>query len=174
MKNINLRKVIGVGVISLIVIVFVAVAAAKNGLLPYVMIGSPAPDFELKTISGDTVTLSQYQGQPVILTLGSSWCQYCRKHAPEFQTIYERYPEVQVLFVNVDGESAEIMRQFADELGLTYPIALDTNGIVTRSYGPFIPNTFFLDRQGVVKAHYLSGFSEQQMANSLRAIGVNP
>src|SRR5262245_20916160 len=51
-----------------------------------------APDFELSTLTGETVRLSQFRGQPVLLTIGAAWCPDCQREAPLLQQIHEDHP----------------------------------------------------------------------------------
>jgi thiol-disulfide isomerase/thioredoxin len=53
--------------------------------------GEIAPDFELPTLTGKTVRLSDFRGQPVLLTIGASWCIDCRNEAPMLQAVHESF-----------------------------------------------------------------------------------
>jgi peroxiredoxin len=112
------------------------------------MTGSTAPDFTLSTLDGDSVTLSQHQGSPVLLEVGATWCPDCKAAAPELQELHENYPDLIILAVN-SNEDAATVKDFADEHGLTYPIALDEDGEVMRQYRVLaIPTLFFCRQQG--------------------------
>ena len=87
-------------------------------------IGETAPDFQLETLSGETVSLSQFRGRPVLLTLGATWCPDCRKEAPIVEELHRSHPELVVLLVDSLEGQAEV-RGFANEFGITHPILLD-------------------------------------------------
>lgn len=61
--------------------------AEADTLEPAPIAGHPAPDFELKTLTGETIRLSDYKGKPVILNFWANWCGPCRAEFPELQQV---------------------------------------------------------------------------------------
>ncbi|MDA1330483.1 MAG: TlpA disulfide reductase family protein [Chloroflexi bacterium] len=133
-------------------------------------VGFNAPDFTLNTMSGGTVTLSDLRGQAVLLNLWASWCLPCRAEMPAMQRVYERYRDqgFVVLAVNVTNQDQiGAARAFVEEMGVTYPIALDVDGEVSRLYNlQALPSSFFIDPQGVIQEVIIGG----PMAEALLAI----
>lgn len=114
--------------------------------------GNYAPDFELELLSGETVKLSDYRGQPVILNFWATWCPPCRAEMPDMQKIHEDY-DVAILGVNqIDTESSpKNVPDFIDELGVTFPILLDAESLVGIRYGAkVLPTTYLIDKDGRV------------------------
>lgn len=114
--------------------------------------GKIAPDFTLQTVSGDDLTLSQLlQQKPVILDFWTSWCPNCRRDMPKLDALYEQYADqVEVVGVNLK-ESSSTVQEYVDSANISYPIVLDTNGAVARSYGVSYTNTHILiNRQGMI------------------------
>jgi peroxiredoxin len=137
-------------------------------------IGAAAPDFELTTLSGNTIQLKEFQGQPGLVSIGATWCPDCRREAPLLQNIHETYPELAVIAVD-SREDIDTVQAFANEFGLTYPIALDYDGKVLESYGVIaIPTLFFIDDQGHIQIQIVERVSEEKMQDALAAIGVTP
>lgn len=137
-------------------------------------IGQEAPEFELATLSGDVIRLSQYQGQPRLIYFGTSWCPGCRQEASLLQSLHENYPELRVLLVN-RNEGPGPVQAFADEFGLTFPIALDRNGKAAKSYRVYgIPSVFFVDGDGIIQARSVGTPLETQLEKALPAVGVTP
>jgi peroxiredoxin len=135
-------------------------------------LGAAAPDFELTTLGGDTIRLSDFQGQPVVLSMGATWCPDCRREAPLLQNLHETYPDVVVISVD-SREDIKTVQAFADEFGLTYPIALDSEGDVLDTYGIIaIPTLFFIDEQGLVQAQVVEQVTDEALVESLTTIGV--
>jgi cytochrome c biogenesis protein CcmG, thiol:disulfide interchange protein DsbE len=65
--------------------------------------GLPIADFELVTFTGETVQLSQFRGQPVVINFWGTWCPPCKNEMPLLQSAYEAYqPELVILAVNVN------------------------------------------------------------------------
>ena len=134
-------------------------SAAAAGLLDErtFAVGELAPDFEVKTIDGGTIRLSELRGQTVVLNFWASWCSPCRAEMPEFQQLWEeRAPrgDLTVLAVNfLREDSVPDATRFARELELTFPVAFDTpEGDIGRRYAVRgLPATFFIDREGVVR-----------------------
>ena len=123
--------------------------------------GFLAPDFELQTLNGETVRLSDLRGQAVMLNFWATWCAPCRAEMPAMQRIYEEY-EAQgfvVLAVNTTyNDSMAKAAEFAREYGLSFPILLDTDSKVSQLYYlQATPTTFFIDPEGVIQEVVLGG-----------------
>lgn len=174
---ISLAGLVGGGICLLVCVALIFIGAAMYGLMPLgdpLAVGTVAPDFELTTLSGQVIRLSQFQGQPVVVSIGATWCPACRREAPIVQNLHETYPDLVVLSVDC-REDAETVQTFADELDLTFPIALDYDGQVLKSYGVIaIPTLFFVDSEGVIQARIVEGVSEERLEKSLATIGVTP
>ncbi len=115
--------------------------------------GEPAPDFTLTSLRGEQVTLSELQGQVVLITFWSTTCGPCRRELPTLQELYENYTSqgLRVLAVNV-GEKKSTVQRFVDENGYTLPILLDSRGEVRGAYGVRgIPTSYLVDGQGTVQ-----------------------
>jgi len=114
--------------------------------------GKRAPDFELETLEGGTVKLSDYRGKRVMLNFWASWCGPCRAEMPDMQTFHED-TEIVILAVNLtDTESSEKnIPNFVDEHGLTFPILLDKETeVATRYQIQPIPTSFMIDSDGII------------------------
>ena len=131
----------------------VAPGATEEPALPEAPIaGYRAPDFTLTTLTGDTVRLSDYRGQPVVVNFWATWCPPCRAEIPHFQAASRRY-NGRIIFLGVDdGEPVATVAPFAAKMGITYPIPLDTESAVSRLYRVnSLPSTFFIDASGVIR-----------------------
>ena len=137
-------------------------------------IGSPAPDFVLDDLSGNPVKLSDLKGRLVVLNFWATWCTPCRTEMPEFQEIYQQYePDLVVLGINLEQKPAEI-QDFVSQLGITYPILLDIEGLVSKLYKVIqLPNTYFIDRQGIIRIRHIGFLSSDQFHQYLDRVGVD-
>jgi cytochrome c biogenesis protein CcmG, thiol:disulfide interchange protein DsbE len=128
-------------------------SAARQGFL--------APDFSLQTPSGKTITLSSLRGQPVLINLWASWCAPCRAEMPAIQRVYQDYQAqgFQVLAVNATNQDDPgKATTFAQQLGLTFPILLDTDGSVGQQYQlQALPTSFFVDGNGMIREVVVGG-----------------
>jgi peroxiredoxin len=133
-----------------------------------------APDFEATTPGGETVRLSQFRGEPVLLTFGTTWCPDCLLEAPIVQALHEEHPELVVLLVD-SNESPGTVQAFVDEYGLTYPVLLDGDGSIARQYQVFaIPTGLFVDAEGVIRAKVIESVTPELLDDRLPLIGVIP
>lgn len=125
-----------------------------------VQVGQVAPDFTLIGVDGETYTLSDLQGQPVIINFWATWCAPCRFEMPELQETFEDYEseDLVLLAVNREESSEQIVSFFeeltADEgMVFTFPNLLDDRADVAEVYGVFnMPTTYFVNGDGVVSA----------------------
>jgi peroxiredoxin len=137
-------------------------------------IGAPAPDFELAALTGETIRLAQFRGQPVLLSFGASWCPDCRLEAPLLEAVHKSYPELIVLLVDIE-EDPDIVQNFAGEFGITHPILLDRDGKVSEQYQVFaIPTELFIDQDGIIRAKIIEKITPQLLEEYLPLIGINP
>jgi len=138
------------------------------------VVGQPAPDFTLKTLDGQTVTLSDLRGQPVVINFWASWCAPCRLEMPALQQAYEarRAEGLVILAVNLTAQDrlAEV-KTFVEELDLTMPILLDESGAVSELYRLLgLPTSIFVDGNGVIQRIHLGPMVEAQITQFMAEI----
>lgn len=117
-----------------------------------------APDFQVEDAEGNMISLSSFQGKPVVLNFWASWCPPCKSEMPDFQAAYDTYGEdIQFVMVNLtDGnrETKETASAFIEESGFTFPVYYDVNMEAAYAYNiSSIPVTVLIDADGTVVAH---------------------
>lgn len=115
--------------------------------------GEPAPEMSFPLFGGGVFTLSEHlagDGRPLVMNLWASWCTPCRREIPEFSATAEANPGAAFVGVAVD-DVWDAARDFADEIGASYPLGYDENGSVTDNY-PFmgLPVTYLIAADGTV------------------------
>ncbi|WHZ00598.1 redoxin domain-containing protein [Neobacillus sp. YX16] len=134
-------------------------AANMGGL----KVGAKAPDFELKTLSGDTVKLSDLKGKKVMLNFWATWCPPCKAEMPAMEEFHkEAGDEVVILAVNIDPHLD--VKAFVDENGITFPIPLDAEDKVNETYQVLsIPTTYFIDTNGNIGNKFIGAMNLDAM-----------
>lgn len=130
--------------------------------------GAEAPDFELTTLDGKTVKLSDYRGKKVILNFWATWCPPCKAEMPHMQNFYEENKDqnVEILAVNLTNmdKGRDAIDAFVKEYGLTFPIPLDEEGDAGTTYQAFtIPTSYILDEKGVITKKIVGPMDENMM-----------
>jgi len=136
------------------------------------VVGHLAPDFTLTTLSGEDVTLSDFRGrQPVVLNFWATWCPPCRAEIPFFQSASRKYNgQVVVLGVD-DGEPRTTVAPFVTEMGMTYPVPLDSESVVSRRYRVnSLPSTYFIGRDGLVQHVHIGIINQAVLEAQIEAL----
>ncbi|SFQ42028.1 TlpA family protein disulfide reductase [Salibacterium halotolerans] len=134
--------------------------------------GDPAPDFELDTLDGGTMSLSEMEGTPVLINFWATWCPPCRAEMPDMQTFYEEN-DIEVLAVNLtDTESGQsAISSFVEEMDLSFPILLDKDVSVAGKYNiQPVPTSFFIDSEGTVQHINIGAMNEDMMKSELEKL----
>ena len=118
--------------------------------------GSTAPDFTLKTLAGDTATLSHFQGRPVFLNFWATWCKPCRSEMEQIASAYRAHVDegLQVFAIDLTDQERKLndVRKFVEELQMPFPVLLDEKGKVRKRYAlRGVPTSVFIDAGGVVR-----------------------
>ena len=135
-------------VFGLLVSVLAATSLASSGLE-----GRAAPDFALKSSTGENLRLSEYRGEVVMVNFWATWCGPCRQEMPLLDELYQRYQRVgfNLLGVNIDDDSRRAM-QMIEELGVNFPVLFDDRKEVSKLYEvEAMPVTVLIDREGNVR-----------------------
>ena len=115
--------------------------------------GVQAPDFELVSVDGRKVKLSDFRGKAVVLNFWATWCAPCKIEMPWFVDLQNHYGSdgLAILGVAMDDSDPQKIAQFASEMGVNYPVLLGTNK-VSEAYGDveYLPTTFYINRQGKI------------------------
>lgn len=115
--------------------------------------GVQAPDFELVSLDGQKVKLSDFKGKAVVLNFWATWCAPCKIEMPWFVDLQKQYGSdgLAIVGVAMDDSDPQKIAQFASRMGVNYPVLLGTNN-VSELYGDveYLPTTFYINRQGKI------------------------
>jgi cytochrome c biogenesis protein CcmG/thiol:disulfide interchange protein DsbE len=143
-------------------------SAASLGDISSPLIGKPAPTFTLPMLNGSahttSIDLTAYRGKPIILNFWASWCTPCNDEATFLHQAWPQLKAQGVVLIGIDGaENTNNALKFIQKYALTYPNAQDSITSATASnYGVInLPETIFINRQGIVKAKWISVLNQQ-------------
>lgn len=128
---------------------------------------APAPDFSVKNLQGQTVSLADYRGKVLALNFWATWCPPCREEIPEFIETYKSLKDagLEILGLSVDSLPLEKLREWTGEAGINYPVAVATPQVV-EAYRPgkFIPATILIDRKGFIRYRHVGAMDKDTLA----------
>lgn len=144
-------------IISLILVAITINLAAQEvddrGYL--VRVGQQAPEFEFQLLSGDTINNEVLKGKVAVLQFTASWCSVCRKEMPVLEAeVWQRFKDEDFLLIGLDLKEDELTaKQFAEKMGVTYPMASDLDGKLFELFaGPKqgVTRNIVLDKKGEI------------------------
>jgi cytochrome c biogenesis protein CcmG, thiol:disulfide interchange protein DsbE len=162
---------VGVGIAAILLgVLFLGLGKNPNEIRSP-LIGKPAPTFALREVgTGRTVDLAQLKGTPVVLNFWATWCAPCWDEHPILVANAKMLPNVQFLGVVFQDEESKILN-FLNQRGSSYPTVVDDRGKTAIAYGiGGVPETFFLDANGVIVAKFSGPMSNEALQENLRKV----
>jgi cytochrome c biogenesis protein CcmG/thiol:disulfide interchange protein DsbE len=139
------------------------------------LIGHSAPDFTLGVLStrpAPALHLASFKGRPVMLNFWASWCDPCKHEAPLLEATWQYVQGQGVVFLGIDYEDTQTDGlSFLNTYRITYANVVDSSGATAINYGVTgVPETVFINRQGVIVQKVIGELSEQTMQSNLQLI----
>ena len=110
----------------------------------------PVADVSMQDVDGRTMSTTDWHGKVTLVNYWATWCGPCREEIPYLVQLQERYPDqLQVIGISADeGDPADV-KAFASEMGINYPIVMETAELNRQFPGVFaLPTTFLVDPEG--------------------------
>ncbi len=135
-------------------------------------VGSPAPEISLTAFDGSSINLAGQRGKIVVINFFASWCAPCQQEAAGVQQVWRDYQQQGVQFYGIAyKDAASAAQAFLDEFGVTYPSAIDPGSRIARAYGiTGVPETFVIDRQGLLIRHFPGAVTREQLNQELEKL----
>lgn len=126
---------------------FAHCAKGKSDLAPTL-----APDFTLKTLDEEEITLSKLRGKPILLDFWATWCGPCRESIPHLISLYQTYQEkgAEVIGISMDKGDTEKVKNFVKSMDIPYPIAIASPEVIQKYRVTILPTTIFIDKEGKI------------------------
>lgn len=150
-------RIIGKSILVLILNVYISSGFCQD------KVGTPAPNFEGKTLRSKEIKLSDYAGKVVLIDFWASWCPPCREEMPQLIKFYREHKNsnFQLIAVNIDNKK-DNATQFLDNFipEPSFPIILDDTQKIPALFNiQAMPTTIFIDKKGKIRFWH-NGFKE--------------
>jgi len=137
--------------------------------------GKLAPDFALDSLEGKTLKLSDYRGKAVLLNFWATWCEPCKIEMPWFVDLQKKYgPQgLQVIGVAMDDAPPKDIAEFAQKMGVNYPIVIGKEEVGAQYGGvQYLPSTFYITRDGKILDRVFGLVSRSEIESNIqKALG---
>jgi peroxiredoxin len=143
-----------------------------EGDMTHINAGSQAPNFSLKGVDGKPYSLEALrQKGPVVAAYFKISCPVCQFTFPFLERLYKRYGSEGVTFLGVSQDDARSTKEFAQQYGATFPMALDEKGYpASNAYGlTNVPTIFLIETDGTVKVSSM-GFVKKDLETIAREL----
>ncbi len=141
-------------ILSLVLACLVVATGCNRGQLPHEL-GQVAPAFTIHD-GTQTLSLSRYRGQVVLLTFWASWCAPCMEEFPSLLALHHRLPQLQILGISID-QDPQAYRNFLLTNRVDFPTIREPSQDVMHRYGTVqIPEAYVIDRSGHIVRKYVS------------------
>jgi peroxiredoxin len=136
--------------LALMVVLFMAVMAWQTRHLPGS--GTPAPDFQLRTLTGEQVSLAELRGKPTVLVFWAPWCKVCKSESSTVSALRNMVGDkAHVLTVAVSYRSEKDVQRFVRQTKADYPVLLGTPELEDAFGVTAFPTTFVLSSEGRIQ-----------------------
>ena len=130
---------------SLLFVLCASVQAAEEGMV--------APNFKLKSLDGEEVSLSQFRGKYVLINFWATWCGPCKIEMPSLEALYQRFKNKNFVLLAISNDmfGASIVKPFIKANHLNFTILLDQRLKASNAFGvTSLPSTFMIDPKGEI------------------------
>ena len=112
-----------------------------------------APAFQLPDLNGKIVSLEAYQGKVVLVHFWATFCVPCLEEMPVLESLWQEYGREGLVILRIAGDrgNTDIVREFAEKTGVSFPVVHDQDGRVRNQYEVVaLPTTYLVGRDAKI------------------------
>ncbi len=162
-----MKKFMPIGGFAVILVGVVAALAISCGAQTT---ATPAPDFTVIDLKGQTITSAQYKGKVLFLNFWATWCPPCRAEIPDFIDVYaaNKAKGMEILGISLDTKEKSEVQAFVQRFKINYPVVLETKKQTEKLLddfqpGQFIPTTFIIDKKGRIRDKIVRAMDKEEI-----------
>lgn len=132
----------------------------------------PAPDVPMETMNRGSLNLAEEDGKVILVNFWATWCAPCRKEIPDLIDLHAEYKDdgLMVVGIAVDEEGTDVVRPFAEQHSINYPIVIDTAQTLESHFDAMygLPTTYVVNPEGQIVRRVLGIFPVEEMEPTLQ------
>ncbi len=132
-----------------------------------------APDFEKASLTGEKIRLSDYKDKIVLLNFWATWCAPCRREIPALIELQDKWKDQGLVIIGValDEEGFEVVRPYAEDIGINYTIVMDDYSYGDKLGGVYmVPSTYIIDRDGEIVARKIGEITVDAIEPDIKSL----
>ena len=146
-------------------------ASPQLPVIRFVRDPDPAPDFQLKDLTGKDLSLASAHGKVILLNFWATWCGPCRAEIPSLIELQNRYKGRLQIIGLADDDDQDVVKQVIDSEGINFPVALVTNQVRIDYGGVFaLPTAFVINTEGRIVQKHVGLFNPALYETEVRAL----
>lgn len=146
--------------------------SSQEEVIRFARNAQPMPPFLVNDLGGQVVSTAALRGKVVIVNFWATWCPPCQEEIPEMMELQKEFQgKLQIIGVSMDDGPPQGVKEFADKIGMNYPVVMGSEAF-SEEYGgiPALPTSFVIDPQGRVVQKHVGLYPKEVYDTEIRAL----